>query len=234
MNDESLPYSISCRYRQAASAATFNLFPVSSVSTDNRCPAGQPLPLVSDKIVPYCFKSFALPGAQSKKMVKASRTGKRRARPAWHKLKFFSVPQKSNTAKEFLNRRFYRLGNPQQRLDGNDFFAAFNFAKIFGIQVHGFRQFFLGETGIFTSKTDGVADHLAMPQYCLPSFFRGCHAYQMVGGRALSLTPAICWYFRACSPRRKILRSGPDESKSCHGHEKMQKILGGKNCNLLW
>ena len=68
-----------------------------------------------------------------------------------------------NTAKESLDGNFHRLGNPQQRLDGNDFFTAFNLAKIFGVQVHGLCQLLLGEAEVFTMKMNGLANYFAMP-----------------------------------------------------------------------
>jgi hypothetical protein len=69
----------------------------------------------------------------------------------------------SNAAKKFSYWSFYRFGNSQQSLDGNDFFPAFNFPKIFGVQIHYLSQSFLGITGVFPAKANGITNYLAVP-----------------------------------------------------------------------
>ena len=46
---------------------------------------------------------------------------------------FIQLKIPSNILKKSLNGDFYRLGNAEQRLDGNDFFTAFDFAEVFRI-----------------------------------------------------------------------------------------------------
>lgn len=70
----------------------------------------------------------------------------------------------SNATKEIPDGNFYNFRNPQQRLDGDDFLATFDFSKIFWIQIHRFSQLLLGEAGLFTIGTNGIANYFSMPQ----------------------------------------------------------------------
>jgi len=64
--------------------------------------------------------------------------------------------------KKLLKGGFHCFGYPHQGFDGYDFFPALNFAKVFGVQIHRFRQLLLGEMGVFPMKPDRFTDQLAM------------------------------------------------------------------------
>jgi len=81
----------------------------------------------------------------------------------------------SNIAKERADWNFCRFGDAQQGFDGNYFFAALNFANVFGIQVSQFGQFFLRKAGTLAIKTNRVADNSAVSQDWFSSFLRGWH-----------------------------------------------------------
>jgi hypothetical protein len=78
--------------------------------------------------------------------------------------------------KEKANRNFCSLGDAQQGFNGNYFFAALDFAYVFGVQVCQFSQLFLRATGTFAIKTNGVTDDSPMPQDWFPFFLRICHS----------------------------------------------------------
>lgn len=83
----------------------------------------------------------------------------------------------SNAAKEIPNGNFYRLCDSQQRLDGNNFFAALNFTDIFRIQIHRFGELLLSQTRFFTIAANGIANDFSMPQNRL--FLRVRHAQRL-------------------------------------------------------
>lgn len=56
----------------------------------------------------------------------------------------------------------HSLGDAEQSLDGNDFFAALYFPEVFGVQIHLLSQSFLGITGIFPTGANGITNHLAV------------------------------------------------------------------------
>lgn len=99
----------------------------------------------------------------------------------------------SDPAKEFTYRDFYRLGYAQQCLDGNNLFAAFNFAKVFWVQISLFSEFFLREIGFFAIKANGFSDHFPVPQNYLPPDLLSCHA-RKIGRQDGEATPATCWF----------------------------------------
>ena len=83
----------------------------------------------------------------------------------------------SNAAKEIPNGNFYRPCDTQQRLDGNNFFAAFNFAEIFWVQIHRFGELLLSQARPFTIAANGIANRFAMPQNHL--FLRVRHVLRL-------------------------------------------------------
>ena len=115
----------------------------------------------------------------------------------------------SQAAKEQADWDFNRLGDAQQCLDGNDFFAAFNFAQILRVQIHLFRQFFLGESGLFAAKANGVTQNFPVTEDRLSLFFGLCHKGQRVGRLDSTITPATCWYFYLLAIRRHSQNHGP-------------------------
>ena len=60
------------------------------------------------------------------------------------------------------DRGFHRPGYAEQRFDGDDFLPTFDFAEIFGVQIHFFGQLFLGESGFLAPKANGVTQNLAV------------------------------------------------------------------------
>src|ERR1700691_5523126 len=98
----------------------------------------------------------------------------------------------SKPAKEIPNGDFNCFCDAQQGFNGNNFLSAFNLADIFGVQIHGFSQGLLGETGFFAIRPDGLADNFPVPEDRL--FLRVSHA-QKTADTSLWLTPATCWYF---------------------------------------
>ncbi len=76
--------------------------------------------------------------------------------PAWLHPPFLQAKE------EITDRNLDRIGNSNQRLNGNDLLPAFDLANIFGVEMDFFRQCFLGETGFFTIAADGIADNLTM------------------------------------------------------------------------
>ena len=109
-----------------------------------------------------------------------------------------STERKSNVAEELANGGFYCLGNPQQSLNGDDFFSALNFPQVLGVQVSPFRQFLLGKPGFLAIKTYGLSDKLSVPQNRLSLSLGFGHCPRSVSVRGLRITPATCWYFSAC------------------------------------
>jgi hypothetical protein len=76
----------------------------------------------------------------------------------------------SDITKECPDGSFDRLGDAQQRLDGNNLLPAFDFSEILGIQVSGLGQLFLGEPGFASARADGFANQLSVTQCRLPLF----------------------------------------------------------------
>jgi hypothetical protein len=76
----------------------------------------------------------------------------------------------SNAGEKFPDRSLHHFGNPYQSLNRNDFFTAFDLTNIFGVQIHGFCQSFLGKTGTFTIQANRLSDGLPVPQYRLLLF----------------------------------------------------------------
>ena len=109
-----------------------------------------------------------------------------------------STERKSNIAEELANGGFYCLGNPQQSLNGDDFFSALNFPQVLGVQVSPFRQFLLGKPGFLAIKTYGLSDKLSVPQNRLSLSLGFGHCRRSVSVQGLRITPATCWYFSAC------------------------------------
>lgn len=82
-----------------------------------------------------------------------------------------------NLAEEISDWSFDCFGNPQQCLYGNDFFAAFDFTNIFGIQFHRFGQFLLRQISLFAAQTYGFPDDFPMPQNGFSLFL--CHSKRL-------------------------------------------------------
>lgn len=98
----------------------------------------------------------------------------------------------SKPAKEIPNGNFNRLGDTQQRFNGDNLFTTFNLADVFGVQIHRFGQPLLRESGSFTIQPNGITNDFPMPKNRL--FLRVCHASKNAE-TSLWLTPATCWYF---------------------------------------
>ncbi len=62
-----------------------------------------------------------------------------------------------------MDGSFYRFGNSQQCLNGNDFFTALDFAKIFRVQICQLSQSFLGKIGFLSTQANGITNHPAVP-----------------------------------------------------------------------
>jgi len=84
-----------------------------------------------------------------------------------------------NIAEEIPNWSFYRFGNSKQGLDGNNFFAAFNFTDVFWVQIHSFGQFFLRKTSLFAARSYCFTDNFPMLQNELSLFL--CHGKRLPG-----------------------------------------------------
>ena len=66
---------------------------------------------------------------------------------------------KLKSPEKFTRGSFDRFSDSQECLDGDDFFAALDFTKIFRIQIHLLGQPFLGVANVFPMEADGFANH---------------------------------------------------------------------------
>lgn len=71
-------------------------------------------------------------------------------------------PELSKITQEFTGRNIDRLGDAQQRLNGDDLFAALDFADVFPVQIDQFGQGLLGKPRRLPVATNRRTDPLPM------------------------------------------------------------------------